>query len=55
VKGFPPGPPTKVVGATLVEAVGLANEAAGIVVGRFGPAVVSAAELVDGYGERGVS
>jgi D-beta-D-heptose 7-phosphate kinase/D-beta-D-heptose 1-phosphate adenosyltransferase len=42
-------------GATLVEAVGLANEAAGIVVGRFGPAVVSAAELVDGYGERGVS
>jgi D-beta-D-heptose 7-phosphate kinase/D-beta-D-heptose 1-phosphate adenosyltransferase len=33
-------------GATLVEAVGLANEAAGIVVGKFGPATVTAAELL---------
>jgi D-beta-D-heptose 7-phosphate kinase/D-beta-D-heptose 1-phosphate adenosyltransferase len=33
-------------GATLVEAARLANEAAGIVVGRFGPATVSPAELL---------
>jgi D-beta-D-heptose 7-phosphate kinase/D-beta-D-heptose 1-phosphate adenosyltransferase len=33
-------------GATLAEASCLANEAAGIVVGRFGPATVSASELV---------
>ena len=32
-------------GATLAEAVRLANEAAGIVVGKFGPAVVTPAEL----------
>ena len=42
-------------GATLVEAVHLANEAAGIVVGRFGPAVVRVEELVrviqEGEGE----
>ena len=34
-------------GATLTEAARLANEAAGIVVGRFGPATVSAPELLD--------
>jgi D-beta-D-heptose 7-phosphate kinase/D-beta-D-heptose 1-phosphate adenosyltransferase len=34
-------------GATLVEAVRLANEAAGIVVAKFGPATVSLAELLD--------
>ena len=33
-------------GATLVEAARLANEAAGIVVGKFGPATVSVAELL---------
>jgi D-beta-D-heptose 7-phosphate kinase/D-beta-D-heptose 1-phosphate adenosyltransferase len=33
-------------GATLVEAIRLANEAAGIVVGKFGPAVVSTGELL---------
>jgi len=33
-------------GATLPEAARLANEAAGIVVGRFGPATVSATELL---------
>ena len=33
-------------GATLVEAVRLANEAAGIVVGKFGPATVSTSELL---------
>jgi D-beta-D-heptose 7-phosphate kinase/D-beta-D-heptose 1-phosphate adenosyltransferase len=33
-------------GATLAEAARLANEAAGIVVGKFGPAVVSPAELL---------
>jgi D-beta-D-heptose 7-phosphate kinase/D-beta-D-heptose 1-phosphate adenosyltransferase len=33
-------------GATLPEAARLANEAAGIVVGRFGPATVSSAELL---------
>jgi D-beta-D-heptose 7-phosphate kinase/D-beta-D-heptose 1-phosphate adenosyltransferase len=33
-------------GATLVEAIHLANEAAGIVVGKFGPSVVSTNELL---------
>ena len=33
-------------GATLVEAAQLANEAAGLVVARFGPAVVTPAELL---------
>ena len=33
-------------GATLAEAAQLANHAAGIVVGRFGPATVSPAELL---------
>jgi D-beta-D-heptose 7-phosphate kinase/D-beta-D-heptose 1-phosphate adenosyltransferase len=33
-------------GATLVEAARLANEAAGIAVAKFGPAVVTPAELV---------
>ena len=33
-------------GATMVEAVRLANEAAGLVVGKFGPAVVTPAELL---------
>ena len=33
-------------GATMAEAVRLANEAAGIVVGRFGPAVVTPGELL---------
>jgi D-beta-D-heptose 7-phosphate kinase/D-beta-D-heptose 1-phosphate adenosyltransferase len=33
-------------GATLAEAVRIANEAAGIVVGKFGPAVVTPAELL---------
>jgi bifunctional ADP-heptose synthase (sugar kinase/adenylyltransferase) len=32
-------------GATLAEAVGLANEAAGLVVAKFGTAVVMAEEL----------
>jgi len=32
-------------GATLTEAAMLANQAAGIVVGKFGPATVTAAEL----------
>jgi bifunctional ADP-heptose synthase (sugar kinase/adenylyltransferase) len=36
------------VGATLVEAVRLANEAAGLVVAKFGPAVVTSAELLEG-------
>ena len=33
-------------GATLVEAATLANRAAGIVVGKFGPATLSADELL---------
>jgi D-beta-D-heptose 7-phosphate kinase/D-beta-D-heptose 1-phosphate adenosyltransferase len=33
-------------GATMVEAVRLANEAAGLVVGKFGPAVVTPSELL---------
>ena len=33
-------------GATLAEAARLANEAAGIAVGKFGPAVVTPAELL---------
>jgi D-beta-D-heptose 7-phosphate kinase/D-beta-D-heptose 1-phosphate adenosyltransferase len=36
-------------GATAVEAARLANEAAGIVVGRFGPATVSVAELLRAF------
>ena len=34
-------------GATLVQAAELANHAAGIAVGKFGPAAVTAAELLD--------
>ena len=37
---------TLAAGATLVEAARLANEAAGIVVGKFGPATVSTTELL---------
>ena len=37
---------TLAAGGTLVEAVRLANEAAGIVVGKFGPSVVSTEELL---------
>jgi rfaE bifunctional protein kinase chain/domain len=37
-------------GATAPQAARLANEAAGIVVGRFGPATVSAEELIDRFG-----
>jgi D-beta-D-heptose 7-phosphate kinase/D-beta-D-heptose 1-phosphate adenosyltransferase len=33
-------------GATLPEAARLANEAAGLVVGKFGPATLTAAELL---------
>jgi len=41
-------------GATLAEAACLANEAAGIVVGKFGPATVSPAELLAAFeGEAG--
>jgi D-glycero-beta-D-manno-heptose-7-phosphate kinase len=36
-------------GATLSEAAALANHAAGIVVGRFGPATLTAAELMDAF------
>jgi D-beta-D-heptose 7-phosphate kinase/D-beta-D-heptose 1-phosphate adenosyltransferase len=36
-------------GATLVEAARLANEAAGIVVAKFGPAVVTPAELLRAF------
>jgi D-beta-D-heptose 7-phosphate kinase/D-beta-D-heptose 1-phosphate adenosyltransferase len=36
-------------GATLVEAVTIANGAAGIVVGKFGPAVLSVDELLGGF------
>jgi D-beta-D-heptose 7-phosphate kinase/D-beta-D-heptose 1-phosphate adenosyltransferase len=36
-------------GATAVEAARLANEAAGIVVGKFGPATISVAELLRAY------
>jgi len=38
-------------GATLAEAAQLANHAAGIVVGRFGPATVSPAELLGEFGD----
>ena len=38
-------------GATPVEAARLANQAAGIVVGRFGPATVGAAELLRTFEE----
>jgi D-beta-D-heptose 7-phosphate kinase/D-beta-D-heptose 1-phosphate adenosyltransferase len=34
-------------GATLTEAAQLANQAAGLAVARFGPAAVSAEELLD--------
>ena len=37
-------------GASIVEAARLANEAAGIAVGRFGPATVSTRELLDAVG-----
>jgi D-beta-D-heptose 7-phosphate kinase/D-beta-D-heptose 1-phosphate adenosyltransferase len=40
-------------GAALAEAAQLANHAAGIVVGRFGPATVSPAELMDEFGDQG--
>lgn len=40
-------------GATMVEAARLANEAAGIVVGKFGPATVTAAELLTRVLSRG--
>ena len=36
-------------GATLAEAAALANHAAGIVVGRFGPATVTASELAASF------
>ena len=37
------------VGATLIEAAVLANHAAGIVVGRFGPATVTPEELLAAF------
>ena len=37
-------------GATLVQAAELANHAAGVAVGKFGPAAVTAAELLDALG-----
>jgi D-beta-D-heptose 7-phosphate kinase/D-beta-D-heptose 1-phosphate adenosyltransferase len=37
-------------GATLVQAAELANHAAGVAVGKFGPAAVTAAELLDAIG-----
>ncbi|HSP91986.1 MAG TPA: D-glycero-beta-D-manno-heptose-7-phosphate kinase, partial [Vicinamibacterales bacterium] len=40
-------------GASLAEAAQLANHAAGIVVGRFGPATVSPAELMEAFPEHG--
>jgi D-beta-D-heptose 7-phosphate kinase/D-beta-D-heptose 1-phosphate adenosyltransferase len=40
-------------GAALAEAAQLANHAAGIVVGRFGPATVSPAELLSEFAEEG--
>jgi len=40
-------------GAALAEAAQLANHAAGIVVGRFGPATVSPAELMGEFTDRG--
>jgi D-beta-D-heptose 7-phosphate kinase/D-beta-D-heptose 1-phosphate adenosyltransferase len=40
-------------GAALAEAAQLANHAAGIVVGRFGPATVSPAELLSEFGDAG--
>ena len=39
-------------GATMTEAARLANEAAGIVVARFGPATVRASELLDAFERR---
>jgi D-beta-D-heptose 7-phosphate kinase/D-beta-D-heptose 1-phosphate adenosyltransferase len=38
-------------GATLMEAAVLANHAAGIVVGKFGPATVTREELLDTFKE----
>jgi len=40
-------------GASLAEAAQLANHAAGIVVGRFGPATVSPAELMEAFPDHG--
>jgi D-beta-D-heptose 7-phosphate kinase/D-beta-D-heptose 1-phosphate adenosyltransferase len=40
-------------GATLVEAVRLSNEAAGLVVAKFGPAVVTPGELIEAAGRSG--
>ena len=40
-------------GAALAEAAQLANHAAGIVVGRFGPATVSPAELLGEFADPG--
>ena len=40
-------------GASLAEAAQLANHAAGIVVGRFGPATVSPAELLEAFPDHG--
>jgi D-beta-D-heptose 7-phosphate kinase/D-beta-D-heptose 1-phosphate adenosyltransferase len=37
-------------GASLAEAAELANHAAGVVVGKFGPATVSATELLNAMG-----
>jgi rfaE bifunctional protein kinase chain/domain len=42
-------------GGTLAEAACLANEAAGIAVGRFGPATVRTAELLDAIARRAAS
>jgi D-beta-D-heptose 7-phosphate kinase/D-beta-D-heptose 1-phosphate adenosyltransferase len=36
-------------GATMTEAAALANQAAGIVVGKFGPATLTAAELASSF------
>jgi D-beta-D-heptose 7-phosphate kinase/D-beta-D-heptose 1-phosphate adenosyltransferase len=37
-------------GATLTQAAELANHAAGVAVGKFGPAAVTSAELLDALG-----
>ena len=39
-------------GATIAEAARLANEAAGVVVGKFGPATVSVSELLSALAAR---
>jgi D-beta-D-heptose 7-phosphate kinase/D-beta-D-heptose 1-phosphate adenosyltransferase len=36
-------------GGTLVEAARLANQAAGVVVGKFGASTVTRAEILDGF------